>query len=97
VAAEDMSDDLDEERIKGLSDVLLLKLKDNYEKGPPGRVRVYESLNALAIAAATVLAGTGFDHNAVAFFEAATKNQLMEINKELGVGKIPITVLPVQA
>lgn len=65
---------LDEERIWKLAKRILFALRTNYLAGPVSRDRVYEALNALAFATATVLAGAS-DSQAQEFFsEALAKN-----------------------
>lgn len=49
---------LDEDRIGKLAIDILLPIRANYLAGPRSRDRVFEALNALAFAAANVLAGT---------------------------------------
>lgn len=70
--------DLDHDRVKGIAIPMLTAIRDNHAVGPVHRDRLFEALNALAFAAATVIAGTG-DRNGRkitrAFLDAAvTKN-----------------------
>ena len=50
-------------------------VRDHLLKGPHRRETVYEALNALAIHAATILAGTGQDPEATKFFIDALNSQ----------------------
>jgi hypothetical protein len=53
--------DLDRERIEALAETLLMAIHGNFLRGPVGRDRVYESLNALAFAVAVVVRGSDKD------------------------------------
>jgi len=62
MANDDGPDDppvLDEERTQALLRALIYPLRDHLAKPPHSRAKVFEALNALAIAAAWVLAGVG--------------------------------------
>jgi hypothetical protein len=48
---------LDRQRIEALSIAVLKPIQANYHRGPVSRDRVYEALNALAFAVATVVQG----------------------------------------
>jgi hypothetical protein len=65
-------------------------VRDHYRDaaaGPPEQDRVLEALNALAISTAVVLAGTGADPRAAAFFLEAVQAELAElIRVELDLG-----------
>jgi hypothetical protein len=64
---------MDEERTHKLAENLLVLLQEHYKAGPISRDRVFEALNALALAVAVTLQGT--DQRAVKFFMEA-----LEIN-----------------
>jgi hypothetical protein len=70
-----MADELDRDRIERLMGQILLPIRENYIKGPIHKDRVYEALNALAVATAVTLAGTG-DEEAYTFFTKALNNHL---------------------
>ena len=54
-------------------------VRAHYRARPPGRDRVLEALNALAVITAVVIAGTGCDPDAVEFFREAVA-QNIEVN-----------------
>jgi hypothetical protein len=70
---------LDDERIELLARRFLDIVRSNYVQGPTGRDRVFEALNALAIAVAFVMAGTDGDDAAQEFFNTALENQIETI------------------
>jgi hypothetical protein len=66
-------------------------VRDHYRDAAastPHRDRVLEVLNGLAITTATVLAGTGGDDAALAFFQDALERQLAGLLAALGSGEI---------
>jgi hypothetical protein len=69
---------LDEQRIENLAREILLPIRTNYLAGPESRDRVFEALNALAFAAATILAGAE-DSEAQEFFAKALSKNLESI------------------
>jgi hypothetical protein len=69
---------LDEQRIEELAKAIMLALRTNYLAGPVSRDRVYEALNALAFATATLLAGAA-DSEAEEFFAQALAKNLQAI------------------
>jgi hypothetical protein len=69
--------ELNRERIEKVSAPILEAIRSNCVEGPASRMRVYENLNALALAVALVLEGAD-DPAADAFFEqAVTTNRLL--------------------
>jgi replication-associated recombination protein RarA len=68
---------LDEERIEALAETLLMAIQENFRRGPVGRDRVYESLNALAFATAVVVRGSDKD-KALEWFSQALNISLKE-------------------
>jgi hypothetical protein len=78
-----METGLDEQRIEDLAKGILLALRTNYLAGPVSRDRVYEALNALAFATATVLAGAA-DSEAGEFFAKALNQNLQAIKASQG-------------
>jgi hypothetical protein len=70
-----------EPAVRALAGAFGVHLRDHYRAagaaaGPLDRDRVLEALNALAISTAVVLAGTGGDHQALAFFLDTVEQQL---------------------
>lgn len=76
---------LDQKRIEDLSVALLEDIRANYRLGPVSRDRVYEALNALAFATATVLQGaqsTGVDVDELCnFWQRALRMQLADLKR----------------
>jgi hypothetical protein len=76
---------LDRERVDRLTGELMSSIVINFQRGPSANQRVYEALNALAVAAATVLAGTvGADDQIVSpealnFFNQALADNLIQL------------------
>lgn len=70
--------DADHARTAALAKEVMDAIQANYMQGPTSRDRIYEALNALAVAAAFVLARCD-DPEADAWFSAALNNQLREI------------------
>jgi hypothetical protein len=71
----------DPEYVKGFEELSLVLgqiLKIHLEKEPHTRGKVHQALNALAIHAATILAGCD-DDEAIEFFEHCLNNQLKQI------------------
>jgi hypothetical protein len=68
---------LDEKRIEALAGTLLLAIRENYLRGPVGRDRVYESLNALAFSVAVVVRGSD-KNEALEWFSKALNTCLKE-------------------
>ena len=64
-------DELDRERTTKIVNALMLPLLANFKQGPQSRERTLEALNALAIAAAFIIQGTGDEEHAHMFFEKA--------------------------
>lgn len=52
---------LDQDRVQELIKALLEPIRGDMEEGPVGRERIFEALNALAVATACVLNATGED------------------------------------
>jgi len=52
---------LDQERIEELAKQVLILIRENYQRGPISRDRVYEVLNALAFCTAVTVRGTDPD------------------------------------
>lgn len=52
-------DEIDRERVEAMTATIMASIRENYVRGPHSRDRVFEALNALSFAAATVIAGTG--------------------------------------
>lgn len=69
---------LDRKRIEFLTNRFMGIVRSNYQQGPTHHDRVLESLNALAITVAFVLAGTR-DHAAQEFFNSALEKQIDQI------------------
>lgn len=46
---------VDESRAMAMSRTMMMAIRDNYLQGPQDRARVYEALNALAMAAAVTI------------------------------------------
>jgi hypothetical protein len=62
---------LDKERIEGILELILIAIRDNYQRGPVSRDRCFESLNALAAAVVMVIHGAdGPGGEAQEFFDA---------------------------
>lgn len=75
-----MKTPLDPGRVEELTMEILKLIKINFEVGPaPDRMRVYEALNALGIAAGTIIGGTE-DPEALDFFSTAMFNQMQEVS-----------------
>lgn len=74
-------EDMDEGRVKQMVDAIGDVIKANYLRGPTGRARVFEALNALAVAAALVSKGTG-DPLTVEFFREAFNGQMAGMFKQ---------------
>lgn len=68
---------LDRERIEVLAAEIMRPILANYRVGPPSPDRVHEALNALAFAAAQLLAATEFNAEARRFFDIALEQQLL--------------------
>ena len=68
---------LADDRVEFLAIRFMGIVRSHYLQAPPGRDRVLEVLNALAVTVAFVLAGTGDD--AQEFFNDALENQIDEI------------------
>jgi hypothetical protein len=68
---------LDRQRVEELARPIFAAIKANYQRGPTSRDRALEALNALASAAATVIAGCdGPGGEAEAFFRDALRQNL---------------------
>lgn len=78
-----MKEKLDEEKVERISVEIMEIIRANFKAGPSDRMRVYENLNALAIAVGTIIAGTGSDPIALEFFLAAMGKQIHEAIAEL--------------
>jgi hypothetical protein len=70
--------ELDQETVERLTVEIMQVLKPHLEKEPKTRMLVYESLNALAVAAGTMIAGT-MDPVALNFFNEALFTQMQSI------------------
>lgn len=74
--------EIDRERTRRLAETMLRSVMENYRLGPSSRDRVWESLNALAFVAATVILGTGDRDGrraASAFFEKALNQSTADL------------------
>lgn len=69
------------ERTEELAKGIMAPIIENYRRGPVGRDRAYEALNALAVAAGTVLAGC-HDPEAEEWFQTAVTQQIAVIGKD---------------
>jgi hypothetical protein len=80
---------LDRDRIEVLSVALLEHIRANYKAGPISRDRVYEALNALAFAVATVLQGAEGKANGEAhdFFNKALNMQMADLERNPPLGR----------
>jgi len=72
---EDNVNGLDRDRVESLFCQIAVVIRENYLRGPASRDRVYESLNALAAAAAQIIKGCD-DAEAYEWFERALTQQL---------------------
>jgi hypothetical protein len=80
----DGAEGLDRARIEAMTTPMMVAIRDNYLRGPHGRDRVFEALNALAICAATVIAGIddrGGRGKARRFLEVAINQQRGELDR----------------
>lgn len=78
--------DIDQDRVARLGAEIMRAVVGNYQAGPPSRDRVWESLNALAFAAATIIAGTGDRSDrrkATQFFDRAVSENVAGIVRQL--------------
>jgi hypothetical protein len=75
-----------EMRTEELAFEIGILVREHLRAGEPSREKVYECLNALAIHAATILAGADNDPEAFEFFIGAL-NQQMRFLGEGGLGK----------
>lgn len=73
---------LDRERVQQLAEPMYRIVRDHLIQHPMNRRKVEECLNALAIVTSTVLAGSGFDPNAMAFFDLALAQAIRMHPKE---------------
>jgi hypothetical protein len=73
-----MSQPLDQERVERLTVVILAALKENYQKGPISRDRVFEALNALAASVSMVIAGCDDGGEAMSFFVRALSQNMLD-------------------
>jgi len=64
------------ERVEPLFKAILTDVRAHLVAGPDSPTKVFEVLNALALAAVFILHGTGDDPAAVAFFMRAFNDQL---------------------
>lgn len=83
-----------EEQVRALVAAFGLPIRDHYRGAAvlglaPEADRVLEVLNALAVSTATVLAGTGADPRAVAFFLEALENQVAALQADLAAAPSP--------
>jgi hypothetical protein len=70
-------EELDRQRVEALCAAILEPLRANYLRGPISRERCFESLNALAVAAAIVIKGAdGPGGEAHEFFNKALTQQI---------------------
>jgi hypothetical protein len=74
---------LDRDRIEELSVEVMRPIQRNYRIGPISRDRVYEALNALAFAVATVVQGAEGKANGEArdFFNRALNMQMVDLER----------------
>lgn len=64
---------IDVKEVGALADALMVAIRDYYEHHSPGPQRPLEVLQAIAVAAGAVLAGTGDDPEACAYFAHAVE------------------------
>lgn len=74
-----IDDEMNKDRVEWLTQHIFEKIMENMEAGPTSRFRVWESLNALAICAATVLNGTE-DPRAYQFFQDALAKMRVKVD-----------------
>jgi hypothetical protein len=77
-------DDVDRDRVERITKQIMPPIIENYRAGPSSRDRVWEALNALAFAAATVIAGTGDRDGrraARAFFDRALSQNVSDLTR----------------
>jgi hypothetical protein len=77
---------LDHKRVEKVSLPMLEAIRDNCREGPTSRMRVYENLNALALAVALVLEGAD-DPEADAFFENTVRDARLAAGQEFRAGE----------
>jgi hypothetical protein len=79
---------LDRDRIEELSVEVMRPIQRNYRIGPMSRDRVYEALNALAFAVASVVEGCDRVHNeAHDFFMLVYTKQRHDLREHLGAAE----------
>lgn len=64
-------DGVDQERAQQLAKKIMEQVRDHYQVGPLSRARVYEVLNALAMATAITVHGTDDQEFAIDLFNTA--------------------------
>lgn len=77
-----MSLDLDPDRVEAMVAVIVQAAHHNYAQGPISRDRVYEALNAIAIATAITLHGVGdrdARREANAWFQKALTSNIADL------------------
>lgn len=78
----DIEPDLDVARVEALALSILKVIRANYIGMSASRVRLYESLNALAINVSIILSGAGYDPEAILFFHQALQSNLEDMKDE---------------
>lgn len=74
-------DGLDREKAQQLAKKIMEQVRDHYQRGPLGRARVLEVLNALAMVTAITVHGADDEQFAIDVFNAGFQMNL-ELNKE---------------
>lgn len=72
----------DRARVEKMASEMMQVIAANYRAGPSSRDRLWEALNALSFAAATVIAGTGSEdgrRDTRAFFDNALDQNVADI------------------
>ena len=75
-------EDMDPERTHALGTSLLMLVRDHLAAEPHGPFKVYEALNALAVATAAIVCGTGEIAECWNFFGIACVDQITTIEHE---------------
>jgi hypothetical protein len=77
--------DLDRDRVDHIAQQIMTAIVAHYREGPASPDRVFEALNALAFAAATVIVGTGDRdgrRDARGFFDKAVIQNVSELVRQ---------------
>jgi hypothetical protein len=84
-----MPDDIDAARIHALTQALLRLMEGHLSAPPHGPFKVFEALNALAVATATVSSGTGDIVQCLDYFKEAVGDQIKVIETAKATGTMP--------